>query len=113
MLRNEGELGTQKKMAARWLPNVEGFFEGFLRLLERSENNLHSATGDDSEFLFRRLDAYERTLSTLLNRIEQTYHGDPQAHDLTRNLLTLLSHTSNLRSHYESRFFLTLERDSD
>ena len=53
-------------------------------------------------------------LSTLLrNRIEQTYHGVPQVHDLTRDLRTLLSHTSNLRSHYESRFFLSLERDSD
>ena len=62
-------------MGARWLPNVEDFFEGFLRLLETSENNLHSATYDNSEFLFRRLDAHERTLSTLLNRIEQTYHG--------------------------------------
>ena len=45
--------------------------------------------------------------------IEQTYHGVPQVHDLTRDLRTLLSHTSNLRSHYESRFFLCLERDSD
>ena len=100
-------------MAARCLPNVEVFFEGFLRLLETSENNLHSATYDNSEFLFRRLDAHERTLSTLLNRIEQTYHGVPQLHVLTRDLCTLLSHTSNLRSHYESRFFLCLERDSD
>ena len=45
--------------------------------------------------------------------IEQTYHGVPQVHDLTRDLRTLLSHTSNLRSHHESRFFLCLERDSD
>ena len=82
-------------MAARWLPNVEDFFEGLL--LETSENNLHSATYDNSEFLFRRLDAHERTLSTLLNRIEQTYHGVPQVHDLTRDLRTLLSHTSNFR----------------
>ena len=32
---------------------------------------------------------------------------------LHRNLRTLLSHTSNLRSHYESRFFHNLERNSD
>ena len=49
----------------------------------------------------------------LLNRIAQTYHGVPQVLDLTHDLRTLLSHTSNLRSHYESRFFLSLERDSD
>ena len=100
-------------MAARWLPNVEDFFEGFLRLIETSENNFHSATYDNSEFLFRRLDAHERTLSTLLTtRIEQSYDGVPQVHDLTRDLGTLLSHTSNLRN-YESRFFLSLERDSN
>ena len=75
MLRNVGELATRTKMATRWLPNVEDFFEGFLRLLETSENNLQSATYDNSEFLFRRLDAHERTLSTLLSRIEQMYHG--------------------------------------
>ena len=70
-------------MAARWLPNVEDFFEGFLRLLETSENNLRSATYDSSEFLFRRLDAHERTVNALLNRFEQTYHGvHPQVHDL-------------------------------
>ena len=89
------------------------FLEGFLRLLETSENNLHSATYDNSEIWFRRLDGHERTLSTLLNRIEQTNHGVPRVDDLTRDLRTLLSHTSNLRSHYESRFFLSLERDSD
>ena len=99
-------------MAARWLPNVEDFFERFLRLIETSENNFHSATYDNSEFLFRRLDVHERTLSTLLTRIEQSYDGVPQVHDPTRDLGTLLSHTSNLRSHYESRFFLSLERDS-
>ena len=81
-------------MAARRLPNVDDFFEGFLRLLETSENNLHSATYDNSEFLFRWLDAHERTLSTLLNRIEQMYHGVLQVHDLTHDLRTLLSYTS-------------------
>ena len=93
MLRNACELGTRTKMAARWLPNVDDFFEGFLRLLETSENNFHSATYDNSEFLFRRLDAHERTLSTLLNRIEQTYHGVPQVHDLTRDLLSVIHQT--------------------
>ena len=77
-------------MAARWLPNVEDFFEGFLRLIETSENNFHSATYDNSEFLFRRLDAHERTLSTLLTRIEQSYDGVPQVHDLTRDLGTFI-----------------------
>ena len=55
---------------------------------------------------FCQLDAYERTLSMLLNRIEQMYHGVPLLHDLTRGLRTLLSHTSNMRSHYERNIFL-------
>ena len=88
--QERGRTRNSSKMAARWLPNVEDFFEGFLRLLEISENSLHSATYDNSEFLFRRLDAHERTLSTLLNRIEQTYHGVPQVHDLTRDLRTFM-----------------------
>ena len=48
MLRNAGELGARMKMAAHWLPNIEDFFKGFPRLLETSENNLHSATYDNS-----------------------------------------------------------------
>ena len=46
-------------MAARWLPNNEEFFVGLVRLLEASETNLNSASYDNSEFLFRRLDAHE------------------------------------------------------
>ena len=53
-------------MAARWLPNNEEFFIGLVRLLEASETNLNSASYDNSKFSFRRLDAHERTLSTLL-----------------------------------------------
>ena len=53
-------------MAARWLPNIEEFFVGLVRLLEASESNLNSASYDNSEFVFRRLDAHEKTLSTLL-----------------------------------------------
>ena len=53
-------------MAARWLPNNEEFFVGLVRLLEASETNVNSASYDNSEFLFRRLDAHERILSTLL-----------------------------------------------
>ena len=53
-------------MAARWLPNNEEFFVGLVRPLEASESNLNSASYDNSEFLFRRLDAHEKTLSTLL-----------------------------------------------
>ena len=45
-------------MASRWLPNNEEFFAGLVRLFETSETNLNSASYDNSEFLFRRLDAH-------------------------------------------------------
>ena len=73
-------------MAARWLPNNEEFFDGLVRLLEASESNLNSASYDNSEFLFCRLDAHERTLSTLLSRIEYTYQGIAEALNVIRDL---------------------------
>ena len=45
-------------MAARWLPNNEEFFVGLVRPFEASKTNLNSASYDNSEFLFRRLDAH-------------------------------------------------------
>ena len=95
-------------MAARWLPNEE-FFVGLVRLLEISETNLNSASYDNCEFLFRRLDAHERTLSTLLSRIEYTYQGVPEAVNVILDLQTLLNRTSTFRSHFQRRFFLVLK----
>jgi hypothetical protein len=54
-----------KNMASLWLPNTEEFFETLLRLIETSESNFNSTSYDSCEFLYRRLDASERTLSTL------------------------------------------------
>ena len=54
-------------MAARWLPNNEEFFVGLVRLLEASETNLNSASYDNSEFLFRRLDAHEVSRENFVN----------------------------------------------
>ena len=102
------EVEERVNMADRWLPNNEEFFFGLVRLLETSENNLNTASYDNSEFLFRRLDAYERTLSTLLNRMEETHS---EAQNLIFDLHTLLGRTSSFRSHYQRRFFLSFERE--
>ena len=96
-------------MAARWLPNNEEFFDGLVRLLEASESNLNSASYDNSEFLFRRLDAHERTLSTLLSRIQYTYQGIAEAVNVIRDLQTLLNGTSNFKSHFQ-KFYQKLIR---
>ena len=82
-------------MAARWLPNNEEFFDGLVRLFEVSESNLNSTSYDNSEFLFRRLDAHERTLSTLLSRIECTYQGIAEAVNVIRDLKNLIE--SNIK----------------
>ena len=57
-------------MAQRWLPNFEEFFYSLGRLIENSERQLRSQTC--SEYLIRRLDEYERTVSTLLSRLNET-----------------------------------------
>ena len=53
---------------ARWLPNFEDFFLSLGRLIESSEEQINLASCDTSEFLVRRLEEYERTLSTLIVR---------------------------------------------
>ena len=98
-------------MAARWLPNNKEFFVGLVRLLEASETILNSASYDNCEFLFRRLDAHERTLSTLLSRIEYTYQGVPKAVNVIHDLQTLLNRTSTFRSDFQRRFFLSVETE--
>ena len=55
-------------MAFRWLPNIADVFFSLARLIEDSERQLNSASYDSLEFLVRRLDEYERTLSTLTSR---------------------------------------------
>ena len=66
----EPELSSSLMWSSSWLRDGyrtnEEFFVGLVRLLEASETNLNSASYDNSEFLFRGLDAHEKTLSTLL-----------------------------------------------
>jgi hypothetical protein len=72
-LSQSSNIKFAKNMASRWLPNTKEFFETLLRLIETSELNLNSTSYDSCEFLYRRLDASERTLSTLLLRIRETF----------------------------------------
>ena len=74
------------QMAARWLPNTGEFFFSPARLIESSERQLHSASYDNSEFLIRRLDEYERTLATLLARFVESYGSLPSQQNTVSNL---------------------------
>ena len=78
-------------MAARWLANTEEFFFSLARLIESSERQLHSASYDNSEFLIRRLDEYERTLATLLARFVESYGSLPSQ----QNTVSYLSYLRN------------------
>lgn len=104
-------------MASRWLPNIEEFFESLLRLIETSETNFSSSSYDSCEFLFRRLDAYERTLSTLLLRLTETFECvDPQSQPRVciQQLSTILDRTTRFRVHFERIYSLNnFERESN
>ncbi|XP_044167224.1 uncharacterized protein LOC122951270 isoform X2 [Acropora millepora] len=91
-------------MAARWLPNTEEFFFSLARLIESSERQLNSASYDNSEFLFRRLDEYERTLATLLARFVESYGSLPSQQNTVSNLCYLRNRVSFLRSYFEQRY---------
>ena len=52
-------------------------------------------------------------MSILLSRIEYTYQGIAEAVNVIRDLQTLLNRTSNLRSHFQRRFFLSVEREGN
>ena len=105
-------------MASRWLPDNEEFFESLLRLIETAEAQANSASYDASEFLFRRLDAYERTLSTPKSRVAESLgwdfstRSDPP--EVISQLSYILQRTSALREHYQGIFFLSLiEREQE
>ena len=55
------ETKFRSKLVVCWLPNIAEFFSSFARLIEDLERQLSSASYDNSEFLFRRLDEYKRT----------------------------------------------------
>ena len=71
-------------MAAQWLPNVDGFFESLVRVIRGARSHLSTNQVDSPEFWCRRLDGYERTLTLLVSRVEEsrpdqgTFHQDLQ-----------------------------------
>ena len=89
-------------MAARWLPNYDEFFFSLGNLFNTCEQQLNSTPSDRSEFLFRRLDEYERTLSTLISRFCETYGHELSQQTCLADLTLILRRTSFLRSHFET-----------
>ena len=92
--------------AARWLPNYDEFFFSLGNLLNTCEQQLNSTPSDRSEFLFRRLDEYERTLSTLISRFCESYDHELSQQTCLADLTLILRRTSFLRSQFERHCFL-------
>ena len=67
---------------------------------------------DRSEFLFRHLDEYERTLSTLISRCCETYSHNLLQQTCLADLALILCCSSFLPSHFERHCFL-LENEVD
>ena len=59
-----------------WLPNIEGFFVSLGRLLENAEGQRNTASSDTAEFFSRRLRENERTVVTLILRIEEAFPNE-------------------------------------
>ena len=59
-----------------WLPNIEGFFVSLGRLLESTEGQRNTASSDTAEFFSHRLRENERTVVTLILRIEEAFPNE-------------------------------------
>ena len=93
---------VRNKMAC-WLPNFEDFFLSLGRLIESSEEQINSASWDASEFLVRRLEEYEQTLSTLIARFSEAYGQANSQQTCIAQLHHLLNRTTSLRAHFQQR----------
>ena len=96
-------------MAAQWLPNTNEFFFSLGRLIQNCQEQLNTASYDTSEFIIRRLDEYERTLSILLSRFTESYGHLTSQQSCLENVSYILSRTSFCRAHFERQ--LSLQSD--
>lgn len=90
-------------MAQRWLPNYAEFFISLGSLIESAERQQHSQSNDSIEYLVRRLDENERTLSILLSRLNETYQNMPFVLNSLEDMRFLLSRLSALRQEFEAQ----------
>ena len=115
---------VNEKMASRWLPNIEEFFEALLRLIETAEllaTAADSCSYDAAEFHFRRLDAYERTLSTLRSRVAESLNWEMSENTTTtENVPAVIAHlcyichrTSFLRQRFEDIFYRSIHSERE
>ena len=81
-------------MAAHWIPNVDSFFDSLVRVIRGARTHLSTDQVDSAEF------EYERTLSLLLARVEESR---PDLTTFVRDLEILLDTMGNLREALDAR----------
>ena len=86
--------------AAIWLPDTETFFVELGTIISRAQQqrNATATQFDSSEFFVRRLEEYERALSVLTTRIEESYAQEITLIGYLNHLLGILN---ELRFHFE------------
>ena len=81
-------------MAAHWIPNVDSLFDSLVRVIRGARTHLSTDQVDSAEF------EYERTLSLLLARVEESR---PDLTTFVRDLEILLDTMGNLREALDAR----------
>ncbi|KAL9987204.1 hypothetical protein ACROYT_G001472 [Oculina patagonica] len=89
-------------MAARWIPNIDSFFDSLVGVIRGARNHLSTNQADSAEFWCRRLDDYERTVRLLLARVMESR---PDQVNFGRDLALLMDTMGNLREVLDTRSF--------
>ena len=92
-------------MASRWLPNIEGFFNSYCRVLIDG-GNLMNVEDDRADFFARQIDEHEQTVRTLAARLLEAVPGENNLHE---NIAQLLEVSSIIRARLQDR---SIEREN-
>ena len=81
------------KMAARWLPNIEEFFESLYQCIIGAQQHLNSRDRNDNDYWLRRVLNYESIVNSLLTRMRAS-SGESS---LVENMVLLVQYISSVR----------------
>ncbi len=88
---NSVNLLIQPKMAFRWLPEAESFFETVEATLVRSRQQLRVCYVECAQYWVTKLETLEESFSVLKARVIQAYPERQRLHGLVGNLLQVIS----------------------
>ena len=99
--KNESE-AKPNNVATRWIPGVDVFFVSLVHVIRGARSHLPTNQVDSAEFRCRPLDEYERTLTLLLSRVEESR---PDQETFPQVLQMLTPFLRNLKDMLDSRTF--------